>query len=70
MTKPATTPERIIREQEIRELAALASHLEQDPVLRELWNNEKDAAYDELCAAWAVVLFTSIVDKKVMLSYT
>jgi len=40
--------ERLRRENEMKELSALAMHLEQDPLLKELWNNEKDAAYDTL----------------------
>ena len=40
--------ERLRQEAEERELSALAMHLDQDPVLNELWDNEKDAAYDKL----------------------
>lgn len=40
--------ERLRREAEEIELSALNIHLDQDPVLKELWNNEKDAAYDKL----------------------
>jgi len=40
--------ERLRRENEKRELSTLTMHLDQDPVLKELWDNEKDAAYDEL----------------------
>jgi len=39
---------RLRRENESRELQALAIHLDKDPVLKELWDNEKDAAYDKL----------------------
>jgi len=39
---------RLHGEKEKRELLALAIHLDQDPILKELWDNEKDAAYDEL----------------------
>lgn len=39
---------RLRREKEKRELSALAMHLDQDPILKELWDNEKDAAYDKL----------------------
>lgn len=37
---------RLHRQQEKRELSVLSMHLDQDPVLKELWDNEKDAAYD------------------------
>ncbi len=40
--------ERLYRENEKKELQALTMHLDQDPVLRELWDNKKDAAYDKL----------------------
>ncbi len=40
--------ERLRQEAEERELSALTMHLDQDPVLKELWDNEKDAAYDKL----------------------
>ena len=40
--------ERLHRENENRELRALTMHLDQDSVLRELWDNKKDAAYDKL----------------------
>ena len=40
--------ERLYRENEKKELQALTMHLDQDPVLRELWDNRKDAAYDKL----------------------
>ena len=35
-------------EDEARELSSLTGHLEQDPVLKKLWDNDKDAAYDKL----------------------
>ena len=40
--------ERLRQEAEERELSALTMNLNQDPVLRELWDNEKDAAYDKI----------------------
>ena len=40
--------ERLRQEAEKRELSALTIHLNQDPILKRLWNNKKDAAYDEL----------------------
>jgi len=40
--------ERLRQEAEERELSALAMDLNQDPILRELWDNEKDAAYDKI----------------------
>ncbi|HHT9126034.1 MAG TPA: hypothetical protein ACFYD6_09485 [Candidatus Brocadiia bacterium] len=40
--------ERLRREAEERELSALTGHLSQDYVLKKLWNNEKDSAYDKL----------------------
>ncbi len=40
--------ERLHRENEMKELSSLTKDLEQDPVLKELWNNEKDSAYDKL----------------------
>ena len=40
--------ERLRQEAEERELSALAMHLDQDPVLKKLWGNEKDAAYDKI----------------------
>ena len=40
--------ERLRKEAEERELSALTMRLEQDPVLKGLWDNEKDAAYDKL----------------------
>ncbi len=33
---------------EEREFALLIIHLDQDLVLKDLWDNEKDAVYDEL----------------------
>lgn len=40
--------ERLRQEAEERELSALTMDLNQDPVLKELWDNEKDAAYDKI----------------------
>ncbi|MBI1977013.1 MAG: hypothetical protein HYS56_05845 [Candidatus Omnitrophica bacterium] len=36
------------QESEKKMLSDLSGHLDQDPVLRGLWNNEKDAEYDRL----------------------
>ena len=38
--------EQLGQEKEARELEALTTHI--GPVLKELWDNEKDAAYDRL----------------------
>jgi len=40
--------ERLRQEAEERGLSALTMNLNQDPVLKELWDNEKDAAYDKI----------------------
>ena len=40
--------ERLRQESEERELSALTMHLDQDPVLKKLWGNKKDAAYDKI----------------------
>jgi len=40
--------ERLRQEAEERGLLALSMNLNQDPVLKELWDNEKDAAYDKI----------------------
>lgn len=40
--------ERLRREVEGRGLSALTTNLNQDPVLKELWDNEKDTAYDKI----------------------
>ncbi|MDO8957260.1 MAG: hypothetical protein Q7V48_09240 [Deltaproteobacteria bacterium] len=40
--------ERLRHEAEERGLSALTMNLNQDPVLKELWDNEKDAAYDKI----------------------
>ncbi len=40
--------ERLQQESEKKILSDLSGHLDQDPVLRELWNNEEDAEYDKL----------------------
>ena len=39
---------RMHREQEAREVSALTKHLNTDPVLKAIWENERDAAYDRL----------------------
>ena len=39
---------RMHREQESREVSALAKHLDTDPVLKAVWENERDSAYDRL----------------------
>lgn len=39
---------RMHREQEAREVSALTKHLDTDPVLKAVWENERDAAYDRL----------------------
>ena len=40
--------ERLRQEGEERELSALTMDLNQDPILKELWDNKKDAAYDKI----------------------
>lgn len=40
--------ERILKEKEKKELQVLSSDLAGDPVLENLWNNQKDSVYDEL----------------------
>lgn len=40
--------ERLRQEAEEKELSALTVHLDRDPVLKKLWNNKKDAAYDKI----------------------
>ena len=40
--------ERLRREVKEKDLSALTTHLYEDSVLRELWDNEKDARYDKL----------------------
>jgi len=40
--------ERLRQEAEERELSALTMNLNQEPILKELWDNEKDAAYDKI----------------------
>ncbi|MBU0693601.1 MAG: hypothetical protein KKC11_02885 [Candidatus Omnitrophica bacterium] len=40
--------ERLHQEAEERELSALTMHLDQDPILKKLWDNKKDAAYDKI----------------------
>ena len=39
---------RMRRELEAREVSALTKRLDTDPVLKTLWENERDAAYDRL----------------------
>ena len=39
--------ERLRRESETKELSDLTKNLSEDPVLKELWDNEKDAGYDQ-----------------------
>ncbi|MFH1201805.1 MAG: hypothetical protein V1674_02815 [Candidatus Omnitrophota bacterium] len=36
------------KEAEKKELSALTAHLDQDPVLKKLWDDKNDAAYDKL----------------------
>lgn len=40
--------ERLHQEAEKGELSALTMHLDQDPILKKLWDNKKDAAYDKI----------------------
>ena len=40
--------ERLRQEAEERELSALTMNLNQEPVLKELWDNERDAEYDKI----------------------
>jgi uncharacterized protein (DUF1778 family) len=40
--------ERLRQESESKELVSLTTSLEQDPILKKLWNNEKDSAYYKL----------------------
>lgn len=40
--------ERLRQEIETQELSLLSLHLEYDPVLKELWRNKKDVAYDKI----------------------
>jgi len=39
---------RMRQEQEAGGVSALTKHLDTDPVLKALWENERDAAYDRL----------------------
>jgi len=39
---------RLRQEVEERELSALTMNLNRDPILKELWDNEKDAAYNKI----------------------
>lgn len=40
--------EHLRQEVEERTLSALTINLDQDPILKELWDNKKDAAYDKI----------------------
>lgn len=40
--------ERLQQETEIKEISNLTGGLDKDPVLKKLWNNKKDSAYDKL----------------------
>lgn len=40
--------ERLKRETEIKELSVLTGQLDKDPILKKLWDNQKDKAYDKL----------------------
>lgn len=40
--------ERIREEAERKGLSNLTTNLSRDPVLKELWNNDKDSAYDKI----------------------
>ena len=40
--------ERLRREKENKDLKDLTRHLDQDPALKKLWDNKKDAGYDRL----------------------
>ena len=40
--------ERFKREAEVKELSVLSLRLDQDSLLKTLWDNEKDGAYDKL----------------------
>lgn len=40
--------ERISREAEEKDLSVLSLRLDQDPILKKLWGNEKDSVYDKL----------------------
>ena len=40
--------ERLHQEAEKGELSTLIMHLDQDPILKKLWNNKQDAAYDKI----------------------
>ncbi len=39
--------ERLRQEAEQKDLSGLSKHLDSDPVLKKLWNNKKDSAYDK-----------------------
>jgi uncharacterized protein (DUF1778 family) len=40
--------EHLSKEAKKKELSDLTTRLDQDPVLRKLWDNERDSAYDSL----------------------
>jgi len=40
--------QRLCQEAEEKELSALTMQLDRDPLLRKLWDNRKDAAYDKI----------------------
>ena len=40
--------ERLRKEAEVKELSSLSRDMERDSVLKKLWDNKKDAAYDKL----------------------
>lgn len=40
--------EHIAQETELKKLSDLTINLELDPVLKDLWNNKKDSAYDKI----------------------
>ncbi|MBL8024309.1 MAG: hypothetical protein JNK54_08535 [Elusimicrobia bacterium] len=40
--------ERLSRETEQKSVSSLSSFLSNDPVLKDLWDNDKDAAYDKM----------------------
>jgi hypothetical protein len=40
--------ERLRKEAEKKDLSVLTMRLDQDPLFKNVWNNEKDAAYDKL----------------------
>lgn len=40
--------ERLRKESEKKDLSGLAMRLDQDPLFKQVWDNERDAAYDKL----------------------